>query len=221
MSRDLTFRIMAKNLVKAGVDGAVKAIGGLRAQFSRTLAGGLDFMGKLGLAGMGLSQVFHVVAKGAHALWGALEKSFQFERYAVQFEVLLGSVDKAKAHIADLAKFAAATPFEMPEIADASRQLMVLTGGVMGGAASLRLVGDAASVAGVSISEVAMWVGRAYDAIKAGKPFGHAAMRLQEMGILTAEARNKMEDLQAAGASAADTYAVLQDALGRYAGGME
>lgn len=189
-------------------------LGGLGSRFTQA------FGGAAGMIGGAIGVTFSLA--GAIGLLGqALRKSFELERYKTQFAVLLGSVDAAKQRMADLVKFAAETPFELPELANASKTLEVLTGGALGSAESLRVIGDAAAVAGQPISEVSMWVGRAYDAIKSGRPFGEAAMRLQEMGILSGVARGKIEELQAAGASAGDVWAVLRGEMEKSSGGMQ
>lgn len=161
------------------------------------------------------------LAAGAVALGLTLKKSFEFERYRVQFKVLFGDLEQAKTHIASLQAFSASTPFQFADIAQASRQLHVYTNGVMGAEESLKLVGDAAAASGQNINDVAQWVGRAYSSIQAGRPFGEAAQRLQEMGILGGEARNKMEELQKSGASNIAVWSVLQGELNKSAGGME
>ena len=161
------------------------------------------------------------LAAGAVALGLTLKKSFEFERYRVQFKVLFGDLEQAKTHIASLQAFSASTPFQFADIAQASRQLHVFTNGVMGAEESLKLVGDAAAASGQNINDVAQWVGRAYSSIQAGRPFGEAAQRLQEMGILGGEARNKMEELQKSGASNIAVWSVLQGELNKSTGGME
>jgi hypothetical protein len=56
--------------------------------------------------------------------------------------------------------------------------------------------------------------------IQSGKPFGEAAMRLQELAILSPKAREKMEDLQKTGATAAEVFGALQTELGKFNGAM-
>ncbi|HON47395.1 MAG TPA: hypothetical protein PLZ60_06580, partial [Kiritimatiellia bacterium] len=168
---------------------------------------------------------FEMTAAGIRAvggaLWKTLKESFKFETLTTQFSVLMGSMDKAKARMAELADFAAKTPFGMEEAVVASRQLHVFTGGAMGAADSLMLVGDAAAAVGQPLKDVAFWIGRAYSMIKGGQPFGEAAMRLQEMGIMTPEVRRRMEELQEAGASNVEVWQVLAERLREFTGGME
>jgi len=161
------------------------------------------------------------LAAVAGTLGYALKQAFEFERYETQFKILLGNLEDARAHIKDLQEFSARTPFQFGDIAQASRQLLVFSDGVMGGRASLELLGDAAAVSGRQIQEVSFWVGRAYSAIASGRPFGEAAMRLQEMGILSGSARGEIEDLSKAGASNAQIWAVLSREMEKAKGGMD
>lgn len=220
-ARKLSFSIMAKSLVARGVNAATKALKRL---------GGV--MKGLNSIGRGVARVFQgitrgflrlagVVSAGAVALWTTISKAFAFERMEAQFKVLFGSLERAKAHMADLAAFSAATPFQLADIAEASRLLQVFTDGVLNTQATLRLLGDAAAVAGAGISDVSMWVGRAYSALKAGRPFGEAAQRLQELGLLTGEARGQLEKLQKEGASSVQIWAALRGSLDKFAGGMK
>jgi hypothetical protein len=157
----------------------------------------------------------------AQKMWSAVQESFKFETLTTQFSVLMGDMGKAKDRMAELGEFAAKTPFKLEETVVASRQLHVFSNGALGAMGSLKMVGDAAAAVGGNIQEVSFWVGRAYSMIAGGKPFGEAAMRLQELGIITPEVRTKMEELQAAGATNAEVWAVLEGRLGTFKGGME
>lgn len=160
------------------------------------------------------------IAKARDAFVKAIKTSFRFETLTVQFKTLLGSMDAARERMAMLAKFAETTPFEMEEVARASRTLTVMSGDALGSAWALRTVGDAAAATGANIEELAFWVGRAYAMIQAGKPFGEAALRLQELGVLAPQVRAKMEELQASGASSVDVWTTLTDHLATFDGAM-
>jgi hypothetical protein len=156
----------------------------------------------------------------ALAARSVLDMNRTLERAQLGFEVLLGSADAAKAHVRDLFQFAKKTPFETGPILAASRTLQtfgVSASDVMG---KLNLVGDAAAITGTSINEIALWFGRAYSALQSGAPFGEAAMRLQELGILTPQARTKLEALAASGADTATKIAALDEIFGRFGGSM-
>jgi hypothetical protein len=168
----------------------------------------------------GFDMAFGVIRTASNAFYGAIKEAFKFESQTIQFSVLMKSMTLAKERMAELARFAADTPFELNEIVKSSRTLHVFSDGAMGATESLNLVGDAASAIGQPIEELSFWVGRAYSMIKGGKPFGEAAMRLQEMGAITPQTRAEMEKLQASGASNIEVWGVLEKRLKEFKGGM-
>ena len=125
----------------------------------------------------------------------SVKESARFEDYGVQFEALLGSVEAAKKRMDEIKEVDLNVPFDITSIADASRILQVFTNGAFASTEALTMMADAASVTPNDIKDVAFWYGRAYSMIQSGRPFGEAAMRLQEMGLISGEARNEMERL--------------------------
>lgn len=154
-------------------------------------------------------------------VWGAVQEAFKFESLETQFKTLLGSTDAAKERMQMLAKVAEETPFDMEGVVKANRILTVMSKNALGTEWALKLVGDTAAAVGGNVDEMAMWIGRAYAMIQAGKPFGEAAMRLTELGALTPEVRQKMEDLQAAGASNSEVWDALVAHLETFGGAMK
>jgi len=133
--------------------------------------------GGVGLLSMGL------VALGAAAgvAKSALSAFSKIEDLQTSFVTLLGSVEKAKQRMADLSKFAAETPFELPEVAQASKVLENLTSGALSTGAGLRMVGDVAAAANAPFAEVAITMGRLYQGMRDGTPVGEAAARMTEL----------------------------------------
>jgi hypothetical protein len=184
----------ALNDADSRVGGSVRNIEqgfGRRATGALTRLGGVArTVAKAGVFAAG----FGVVALGA--LGGmAIKSAADMETMTVQWETLLGSTDAAKQRMQELREFAATTPFEIPEVMAASRTLQVFGGDAIATGDALTMVGDIAAGTQQPFGDVAMWVGRMYDAIKSGQPFGEAAMRLQEMGALSGENRRKIEEL--------------------------
>lgn len=161
------------------------------------------------------------VAGGIGAVTKAINNAAEFEQIETSFITLLGSVEAAQQRIDELSKFAAATPFEMPEIARASRTLETLTRGALATGKGLELVGDVASAVNRPFDEVATTIGRLYDGLQSGRPVGEAMMRLQELGVISGDTRNELEALQKSGADSAQVWAVAEKALGRFSGNME
>lgn len=148
-------------------------------------------------------------------------QNIQFEKFTTQFKVILGSADAAKARIAELSEFARSTPFELPQVVQASLILEKFTKGALSTGDGLRMVGDVAAGVGAPINELAMWFGRLYDGIQSGRPVGEAVMRLQELGAISGETRNKIEQMQQAGVEGSVIWAALTEDLGQYKGMME
>ncbi len=203
------FRVAGRNAV--GAIGQGMSTGGL----GGGLAAGAGVLGPIGIAGGVIAGI------GAAALGSAGE----IERFETQLSVLFGSVGAAKDRIADLTQFAATTPFELPEVVNASKTLQVFTGDALSSGNALRLIGDVAAGTGSNFGETAMWFGRMYDALKSGRPFGEATMRLQEMGALSGQSREKIEALAEGVKSGAMTmdeaWSQVSGEFGRFSGMME
>lgn len=146
----------------------------------------------------------------------------QFETFGTQFETLLGSAEAAQKRIVELAEFGRLTPFELPEVVQASRMLQVFGGEALSTGESLKLVGDTAAGVNRPFQEIAFWFGRMYDALQSGRPFGEAALRLQELGILAGGTRAELEKMQKSGVTGAEVWARFAEVTGeRFSGNME
>ena len=124
------------------------------------------------------------------------------------------------ARMQELSKFAQTTPFQLSEVANASRVLQTLGGSALATGDSLRMVGDASAVSGESFENLAIHVGRAYSGLKSNRPIGESMSRLQELGLVTGETRSEIEKLQKQ-SKGKDAWAVLQTELGKTKGGMK
>lgn len=143
------------------------------------------------------------------------------ETMETAFIPLLGSAKAARERMAELADFAAHTPFQLPGIAAASRTLESLTDGALSTGDGLRLVGDAASAQNTPIEEMAVTIGRLYSGLDSGRPVGEAMQRLQELGAISPDVRAKLEKLQAEGKKGSEVWQVAAEELARFSGGME
>lgn len=188
----------------------VSGLGGMLKNAVSTLAG---------MAGGDLS------VRGLMASFGGLKEAIigtnaTLETSTLQFETLMGDADRAKEHVAGLFEFAKVTPFETGPVIQASKLLQTFGGDALNTKANLTLVGDAAAATGANISDLGFWVGRAYSMIKGGQPFGEAAMRLQEMAVLSPQARKEMEALGVTAEDNAKKWEILQGELGKFSGAM-
>lgn len=145
----------------------------------------------------------------------------EMENLTTEFKVLLGSQGAAIARMKELEEFARLTPFRLDEVGKASKILETFTKGALSTGDGLRMVGDAAAITGEKdFANLAMWVGRAYDALQSNRPVGEALMRLQELALVSGDTRGQIEKLQGAGRGK-EAWLVLQDQLLKAKGGME
>ena len=145
----------------------------------------------------------------------------QIETATVQFQSFFGSVADAETHVKRLIDFAANTPFQLPGLLRASRMLLTFGADAVYGSDTLKVLGDAAAGVSQPIEDVSVWVGRMYTNLQGGQPIGEATARLQEMGLLSGEARMELEQLAKEGGRTNDAMALLRDELSRHEGGME
>jgi hypothetical protein len=198
--------------IKIGMQGAADVNAGLRA------IGSAASSLKATLAGIAAS-VGGLVSLGA-AIQQSVKFNAELEQQAVAFKTLLGNAEAASRRMAELAKFAAQTPFELPEIVQASKVLQSLTNGALASGDGLRLVGDAAAATGRPLEEVAIWVGRLYAGLQSGTPVGEATLRLIEMGLISGTTARKLNDLAESGQGAGEAMTILRDTFGRLGGAM-
>lgn len=161
------------------------------------------------------------IRRAWQAASAGLRSAFKFETQTTQFKTLVGNIDEAKAHMADLKALGDTPPFSLDEFAKASRSLMVMTDGALGYKKSLEMIGDAAAATGIPIEEMGQAVGRLYAFIRDGQPLSRAVMQLRNMGVITPEVAQKLQDLQKEGKSNAEIWAEVETQLGRYKGAME
>lgn len=198
--------------IKIGMQGAADVNAGLRA------IGSAASSLKATLVGIAAS-VGGLVSLGA-AIQQSVKFNAELEQQGVAFKTLLGNAEAASRRMAELAKFAAQTPFELPEIVQASKVLQSLTNGALASGDGLRLVGDAAAATGRPLEEVAMWVGRLYAGLQSGTPVGEATVRLLEMGLISGTTARKLNDLAESGQGAGEAMTILRDTFGRLGGAM-
>lgn len=174
------------------------------------------------VAGLALAGIATAAVAGiGTVIKEGVEMNKFLELSTLQFTTLMGDAGKAKKHVEGLFKIAATTPFEAADIIGASKNMQTFGGAALNTKENILMVGDAAAAVGQPIGDVSFWVGRAYSMIQAGKPFGEAAMRLMEMGILSADARAELEKLQDEGASSDKVWGAFTKNLGKFGGAMK
>lgn len=197
-----------------GIGEARSSLGGFQA-FS------VGSMAAIGAAVAGAALAVKGIGMAFREAKAAVAEAANRETMQTAFIPLLGSAKAAKERMAELADFAAHTPFQLPEVAAASRTLETLTDGALSTGQGLTMVGDVASGTNTPFEELAVTIGRLYSGLDSGRPVGEAMQRLQEVGAITPEVRTKLEKLQAEGKKGSEVWRVAAEDLARFSGGME
>ena len=203
------------------VKSGFKSLGGVAAKAGKMLLS--PFAAFTALLGSGA-----LIAGMASFIKSSSAAASSVESLTTQFTTLLGSATAAQDRMKEITKFAASTPFEIQELAATSKLLEVMGGKLISTGDGLRLVGDAAAMAGQPIGEVGLHIGRLFSAITFGTSAGESVNRLQELGLITGETKIKFEELAAAqkkGTAATLTgekaLKLLQGVMSKSRGGME
>lgn len=175
--------------------GDVSGLGGAVQQTDQKSGG--FFKNLIGAAGgfIATNVIGTITGQFGNLVSGMIGGNAAFEDYNARFTTLLGSADSAKQRMADLAKFGASTPFELPQVVDAD---IVLQGfGLHSEEAAKKfgfsgeqirtIAGDVASGTGSDFKDMALLLGK----FSAGAT-GEAISRFQEMGITSKDELTKM-----------------------------
>lgn len=122
----------------------------------RTLENAISFAGGMAL--------FEVIKQGFKATVGAaLDMNVQLQNARIGFETMLGSAKDAEAFLRELQDFAAKTPFEFPDLMNASKRLLAMGFAAKDVLPMMRAVGDAAAGLGLGregIDRITMALGQ-------------------------------------------------------------
>lgn len=120
---------------------------------------------KVGNLGTALFKIgaLGIAAVGSGLIAGAVA-GFKFnssvEQTTIAMGTMLGSADKAKTLIGDVTKMAASTPFEFPELADATKKLIAYGVGAGDAVPLMTRLGDVSAALGIPIGEMGDMYGK-------------------------------------------------------------
>lgn len=116
----------------------------------------------------------------AGAIGLAASKAAELETIGVQFEVLTGSAEQAQKTVKELADFAASTPFQFPDIAQAGQQLLGFGFEADKISEKLQQIGDVSAAVGAPLNDLTLIVGQV---ASVGKLTGERLNQLQERAV--------------------------------------
>ena len=137
-----------------------KGVDGVRTSF-RSLAEDLPIIGDgLRFISNPLGAVITGLTGGVAAISSFVNSAAQFETVSIQFETLIGDAEKAQATLQGLSTFAAGTPFQFQDIADAGRSLLAFGTEADDLENTLRRLGDISAGVGAPLGEIAEIYGK-------------------------------------------------------------
>lgn len=122
-------------------------------------------------------------AAGVAAVGMGIKTAASMEQAKISYETLLGSTDKAQKHLADLTKFAANTPFELPGLIQADRLLIGAGESANNTLKSLTAWGDASGALGQTQDQFSRSMLAVSQAMGAGKLQAGDLLQITEAGI--------------------------------------
>lgn len=161
---------MAASIASLNIDVTARTaafIRGIKGAEDRTKAftGSVKGMGGIVEGAFGSLQGKLAGLVGAGGILGGIGLSLKFaadaEKTATSFRVLIGDATEANKVLADLRKFGAETPFEFPELADASKKLLAFGVSTDSLLPTLRRLGDVSAGLDIPIGELAEIYGKA------------------------------------------------------------
>lgn len=183
--------------------------------------------GRIATLGAGVTSLAGV---GAAAIAWPLQLAANMETAEASFTTLLKDQEKAKTLLGELQKFAASTPFQFDELADASKKLLAFGSEAGNVQAELRRIGDISSAIGAPIGEVAEIYGKArvqgrLFAEDINQLTGRGIPVIQELakqfGVSDQEVRKLVSDGKVGFANLERAFVSLTSGAGQFAGGME
>ena len=172
-------------------------------------------MGLLAIAAGSFVKASAGAALNAQRMAEALKASDGAERLKQQFEQLLGSASAAKKQVEMLAKVASGSAFTFESLADASKNLQVLTNGALNSEKALKKVQDVAAATGAPVDTMATAVADLYNSLKSGAGVEAASGQLKNMGAISGETAQKLQALNASGVGLATTWQVVEADLNK------
>ena len=156
---------MLKIGMSVNTGGATKSIRSVSDELDRFKAKGgssgggssiLAFFSQIGLAAIALKGIIGGIS---NVVGGPLKLAADAEQTAISFKVMLGSADEANRVLKDMRTFAAATPFEFPELANAGKQLLAF--GVAGDqlVPTMKKLGDISAGLAIPLQDIAYLYG--------------------------------------------------------------
>lgn len=182
--------IEAKDKASSVIKGTGRSIDELDTS-SRASTRGFNLLGNVGSAAFFAVRAAALAATAGLAIAGgaAVKSGGEYEQSRVAFETMLGSAEKARSLMGDIAKFAKSTPFELPEVVTGTKQLLAFGYAQEELLPNMRKIGDLASGLGVPVGQLTTIFGQVR---VAGRLMGQDLLQFTNNGVPMIAALSKV-----------------------------
>lgn len=161
-----------------------------------------------------LGSTVRTILRDTGSLDAALRRLAAIQGLQRTFAPLLGGLSAAKQRVAELVQFTGRQKFfKFEDIGEGARSLEVMTRGIYSSNQALLEVQNAAVSSGNGFAETAKAVSEFYADLREGQPIDQAAERLRQMGVISNQTANFLDDLQKSGAGVQQVFGELRGAL--------
>lgn len=223
----IEYIIRAKDMTSNGINSAVSRVRGMSSAMGAAFKGiGANLMN----IKAGFDMVLAAARTFANAFISVIKEAFKFETAVANFKTLLGSMDEAKSHIAELKQFASQTPLTFEDLSQASKTLLSFGASVDTIMPSLKMLGD------ISLGDAQKFKGLALvfaQVQSQGKLMGQDLLQMVNQGfnpltIIAQETGKSMSELKELMGDGAISFKMVEEAMriataegGRFHGAME
>jgi hypothetical protein len=168
----------------------------------------------------GLGSVVRGLVKDTGSLQAALNRLNSIQGLTRTFASLTGGMDAARKKVNELLKLSGGQgkAFSFEQWGRAAQSLQVFTRGSYSG---LKQLGDAAAATNNNLTDVTDAVSEVYDALRSGEPIGSATEKLRQMGIVSADEADQLQNMADHGEDASRVFSKLTDIIEKHNGGMD
>lgn len=170
-NNEINIKVLAKDLASG-------PIGNARASASR-LAGVLK-TGVVAAAKAAAGAITALVSASSGLAAFGIKNAMDLEQVNISFTTMLGSAEKARQLLSEVAEAAKATPFELPELQNSAKSLLAFGVAQEDIVPTLVKIGDISSGVGMNVAELAEIYGKAR---VQGRLFGEDVNQLTGRGI--------------------------------------
>jgi hypothetical protein len=174
------------------------------------------FAGMFGAMEKGLRSVL----KDTGSLDAALKKLAKIQELQKVFAPFVGGAEQAKRKVAELTNLASSRGLRFDSVAEAAKNLMVLSRGAMGTARDIEKLADIAHYTGESINDLADVTARLYATLREGGTIQGVTEEMRAMNMVSSQAAERLTELQRTGATMGEVFEQAKRSIDEFKGGM-